>query len=88
MFNKTTYCGVFSSALAFKIFSEMSIIYSFCKNGLVDVIESVSENREILVKGRAESRGYRRLDLEHKDSSLCLRRFLFLTKILFIKRIF
>lgn len=88
MFNKIIYCGVFSLVFVFKIFFEMSIIYSFCKNGLVDVIEFVFENREILVKRRVESRGYRRLDFEYKDFSLCFRRFLFLIKIFFIKRIF
>lgn len=45
MSNKTISFGVFSS---FKMFSEVSIIYSLCKNVLVDSIDSVSENGEIL----------------------------------------
>lgn len=53
--NKTMSYGVFSSFLAFKMFSKMSIIYSLCKNGLVDIIKSVSENREIFnIEDRAE----------------------------------
>lgn len=34
----------------------MSVTWSLCKNGLVDIVEFVSENREILhVRGHVES---------------------------------
>lgn len=55
MLNKTTSFGVLSSFLTFKIFSEITVIYSLCTNGLVDIIDSVSENEEILnVEGHTE----------------------------------